>query len=272
MDPPIWLYAGALCYAAAMAYTFFRLLKGQNPTAGCNLFLVLSGFALQSFGLWALGLRAGSCPIRNPFEILHFISWSIMLVYWLTGSVFRMSLLGVGSACLAALLAAIAPLFSSELPERHLFGGNHWIEAHAALALLSYGAFGILAVSGALYMLQNYSLKQKSCPSSFRHLPSLSELNQVILRLLVISIILYATSVALGAVFWTGDGATVSPLKIITTTGLLTAYILVLILRIRRKLVGFNLAVSVTILFGLALLTLGPVEEHRQSPRTEQAP
>jgi ABC-type uncharacterized transport system permease subunit len=29
----------------------------------------------------------------------------------------------------------------------HIFGGNPWIELHAALAIFSYGVFGLLALT-----------------------------------------------------------------------------------------------------------------------------
>src|SRR5690606_13094825 len=110
------------------------------------------------------GLAVQSCPIGNPFEVLQFVSWSIVLIYILTGPVFRTSLLGSFCAVLAGLLSVgslLVPSWDQPYPAGALFGGDAWVEAHAAIALFSYGLFGMLAVTSVMYLLQNYGLKHK---------------------------------------------------------------------------------------------------------------
>lgn len=265
-NPANWfLLVGTMGYVVALVLTLVRLMKRKEPLHGTNFMLILASWLLQSTGLWILGMEAGSCPIRNPFEVLQFISWSIVVLYLFTGQVFRLSLFGSGSATLAAILgftAFLIPGGSKVGPFSHL-GGDPRIEAHAALALLSYGVFGLLAVLSALYLMQNYSLKRKTLSSIFRFLPSIAEMNTVLFRLIIMACVAYTISVAIGALYWIEHMDQVSLVKLIFTMALWIAYWMVLILRATSTLFGTRLAWACIALFLAALLILWPVESSR---------
>jgi HemX protein len=63
--------------------------------AGCS-----SGWASTSAD-WP----PGGCPLGNTFEIVQFVAWSAMLLYFFVGTAFRVSLLGLFTAGYAATLA-----------------------------------------------------------------------------------------------------------------------------------------------------------------------
>ena len=270
---PYWLLvSGSLAYLGALGLTATMVARRQGPRHGFNLILILAGWLLQSSGLWLLGMEAGSCPIRNLFEILQFVSWSIIVLYLFTGQVFRLSLFGTGSATLAALIGLIA-LFvpaKSAASNASFLGTDPRIEAHAALALFSYGIFGLVAVLSALYLLQNYSLKRKKHTGLFRFLPSISEMDAVLLRLLVMACIVYTISIAIGALYWVSNPEEVGAVKLLATIALWIAYWLVLVLRLLNRLVGSSLAKTCMGLMAAALLALWPVEtsRHHDSPQS----
>lgn len=264
--PDSWLLLlGTLGYLLALGITLFRLFKRREPLHGTNFILILTGWLIQSAGLWSIGMDAGSCPIRNPFEVLQFVSWSIVLLYLFTGQVFRLSLFGSGSAALAAIIGLAAFLIPDgrSLSDYSHLGGDPRIEAHAALALLSYGIFGLLAVLSALYLLQNNSLKTKRNAGIFRFLPSIWEMDTVLLRLLIMACVVYTISIAIGALYWVGHMDLVSLPKLIFTLTLWLAYWITLILRATNRLFGTRLAWTCLILLFLALLSLWPVEASR---------
>lgn len=259
------LFAGSIAYLSALGLTAARLTRRKGPLHGVNLGIILLGWILQSSGLWLLGMQAGSCPIRNLFEILQFVSWSIIVVYLFTGQVFRLSLFGTGSATLAALIGLVA-LFvpdKSITSEASFLGSDPRIEAHAALALLSYGIFGLVAVLSALYLLQNFSLKRKKHAGVFRFLPSITEMDTVILRLLVMACVVYTVSIAIGALYWASNMEQIGLIKLLPTLALWIAYWLVLILRLLNQLTGSSLAKTCLALMAAALITLWPVEHSR---------
>lgn len=267
MNHPVeWLLLlGTFGYGAALGLTLYKLVRREEPLYNLNRLLILTGWLIQSTGLWFLGLEAGSCPVRNPFEVLQFVSWSIVIIYLFTGQVFRLSLFGTGSASLAAIIglsAFIIPGGTHIGPYSHL-GGDPRIEAHAALALFSYGVFGLLAVLSILYLLQNYSLKKKKWSGIFRYLPSIMDMDSVLLRLLMVGCFIYTTSIVIGALYWFGHLDQVSTFKIIATTALWIAYWVVLALRLSNRLFGTSLAWACLGLMAAAMLALWPVEASR---------
>lgn len=259
------LLIGTLAYVGALILTLVRVLNRREPLHGTNLLLILAGWLVQTSGMWILGLDAGSCPIRNPYEVLQFISWSIIVVYLFTGQVFRLSLFGTGSASLAAIIGFIAFLLpdAAHTGPHTPLGGDPRIEAHAALALFSYGIFGLLAVLSALYLLQHYSLKTKKFSGIFRFLPSILDMDVVLMRLLIMACVIFTISVAIGALYWVDHMDLVSMPKLITTIALWIVYWLVLVLRAANKLFGTRLAWTCIILLLAALFTLWPVEASR---------
>ncbi len=265
---PLLLFLGTLAYLSALGITLIRVLHRRPPVHSLNFLLILGGWILQSSGLYFRGMEAGGCPVRNLFEIFQFVSWSVVLVYLITGQVFRLSLFGTSSATLAALLSALAFLLPGidETPVQSLLGGNPWIEAHAAIAVFSYGIFGLLSALSALYLLQNHSLKVKRFNGIFRFLPPIMEMDTLLFRLLLTACLVFTSAVAIGAVYWVAHPEQVGTWKLLTTVTLWIAYLLTLFLRLRNILYGTRLAMLSIFLFMAALLTLWPVEANRDHP------
>jgi HemX protein len=157
---------------------------------------VAAGFVLQTLGLYLRGRAVKGCPIGNTFEIFQFTAWSAIALYLVVGATFRLSLLGYFTSCLSAVLTLLSlanPVWDAT---RHAaaFGGNAWVEFHAALALFSYGVFALLALTSGMYLLQTYSLKHKHLHGLFSFLPSISSWTQISVRLLVVGVVLMTWS------------------------------------------------------------------------------
>ena len=63
--------------------------------------------------LFDRGHAIGRCPITNRFEVLVFMTWSMVLIYLVIGSSYRLSLMGAFTAPVASVLlffaVALAP-------------------------------------------------------------------------------------------------------------------------------------------------------------------
>ena len=274
MDERTWMLLGALLYAMSLLLAAVGLADRRRQFPHRYIFgCVLIGFLLQTMGIHQRGLEVQSCPIGNPFEVLQFISWSMILIYILTGPMFRMSLLGSFSATAAAVLG----LSSFVVPggdaayEPGLFGGNPWVETHAALALFSYGLFGMLAVTSGMYLLQNYGLKQKRTKGLFAYLPSIVQLEAVNHRLLWLACSFYTIALVIGSVTWVETWRDISLFKLIATVLLWAAYGSLLLARQRHWIRMHRAAWCGLVLFGLALLVLWPVEANRGTDEPQAA-
>jgi ABC-type uncharacterized transport system permease subunit len=259
----LWL-AGVFYLAGFVAGTIFLLRRGR-PSGLLVYGLIALGYLWQNLGLALRGRAVGGCPLGNTFEIFQFTAWSATSLYLIVGVAFRSSLLGYFTAALSAVLT----LVSLSLPawdatrRAHIFGGNSWIEFHAALALFSYGVFALLALTSALSLFRLYSLKSKHLGGWFSFLPSLLDLDTIGVRLLAAGVFLLGSSLAVGTVYWLRDTASVSPAKLLITVPVWAAYTAALSLRLRGRLLSRRFAWTCLVLFAVALLSLGPVNSSR---------
>lgn len=163
-----------------------------------HLIPMFAGFALQTAFLYLRGQVHGRCPLTNVFEVLIFISWSIVLLYFLVGSAYRLSLLGVFTAPMVALVQVIALLLPLDITPQPAEPRpvNPWLELHAAVALIAYAAFALACVTGVMYLLQEHLLKKHRIGGLFYQLPPIQGLAHGIQRLALLGFILLTAGLA----------------------------------------------------------------------------
>ncbi|MEN9662582.1 MAG: hypothetical protein RL324_1531 [Verrucomicrobiota bacterium] len=268
-----WLWSAAFFYLAVFTAGTVGLLRHGRRASNLTYALMVIGYALQLAGLSLRGKEVGGCPLGNQFEIFQFTAWSATTLYLMVGVTFRSSMLGYFTGCLAAVLSLISlavPAWDATRSSK-LFGGNPWIEFHAALALFSYGVFALLALTSVMFLFRNYSLKVKRVGGWFSFLPSILELEVIGLRLLVAAVAILTASLAVGSVWWLRDTATADVGKILVTVAVWAAALLVLGLRLASLLLARRFAWACLALFGAALLSLGPVDSSRHQPTPKVA-
>lgn len=263
-----WLWLAAACYLAGFVLGTIAVVRERKLSRAVMYFIISAGFTLQTFGLYQRGLAVKGCPLGNTFELFQFMAWSAIALYLVIGATFRLSLLGYFTSVLAASLTFVSLSFPAwDPPGRvNIFGGNPWIEFHAALALFSYGVFALLTLTALMYVLQVFSLKRHHLHGLFSFLPSIRELDHISLRLLTAGVVLLTASLAVGAVYWFDDTTTVNAVKLAVTLGVWAAYAAVLILRLRSLLVGKRLAWFLLALFAVVLLSLPLVSGRHATP------
>ncbi len=275
--PPLtdrtWLWLAAACYLAGAALGTLSLVRERRHSRAVMYLTLAAGYAFQTFGLYLRGLAVKGCPLGNTFELLQFTAWSAASLYLVVGPAFRLSLLGYGTALLSAGLSVSALLVPAwdAAKRSHVFGGNAWIEFHAALALFSYGVFGLLALVAGMYWIRDYGLRRKRVGGAFALLPSIRDLDHIGLRLLAAGVALLAASLAVGSVWWLREPGSVNLFKLLATIGVFVAYALALALRLTRRLVGRRWALACALLFLAALLSIAPVNSSRHSPAAPSA-
>jgi ABC-type uncharacterized transport system permease subunit len=267
-----WLWAAAGFYLAGFVLGTIALLRGGRPSGVVNYTLILVGYALQFVGLGVRGHAIHGTPLGNTFELFQFTAWSAITLYLVIGVTFRNSMLGFFTSCLAAALTVVSLLIPAWDPaERsHLFSTNPWIELHAALAVFSYGVFGLLALTSVMFLARNYSLKSKHLGGWFSFLPSIIDLDHIGVRLLGAGVVILTTAIGVILVYWVRDPASANVGKILTTVTVWLAYGVALGLRLRGRLISKRFAWACLALFALALISLGPVDASRH-PATKTA-
>lgn len=260
-----WLWIASGFYLAGFLLGTVSLLRGGRPSSAVNYAAIVAGYLLQLFGLYLRGRGVGGCPLGNRFELYQFTAWSATTLYLVIGVTFRTSLLGYFTSCLAAALTLISLAIPSWDATRRagIFGGNAWIEFHAALALFSYGVFAMLALTALMFLLRNYSLKSKHLGGGFSFLPSILDLDHINVRLLAMGVTLLGASLAVGAVYWVRDTSTVNTTKLVLTVSVWVASAAIFALRLRGKLLAKRFAWTCVALFVAALLSVRAVDASR---------
>jgi len=261
-----WLWIAAEFYLVGLLLGTWSLLRGGKPSNVLMYGIMVGGYLIQLTGLYLRGMSVGGCPLGNTFELFQFTAWSAITLYLVIGVTFRSSILGYFTACLSAGLTITALLIPAWDATRRadIFGGNAWIEFHAALALFSYGVFAMLALTTVMLLLRNYSLKHKQLGGWFSFLPSVRDLDLISVRLLSTGVILITASLLVGSVYWLRDHASVNHAKLFITVAIWAAYSIALGLRLRGKLISRQFAWTCIILFAIALVSLGPINSSRQ--------
>jgi ABC-type transport system involved in cytochrome c biogenesis permease subunit len=128
---------------------------------------------------------------------------------------------------------------------------------HVLCSLLSYVAFLVACVSGALFLIQERQLKRKTMGLLFHRLPSLERLDRINFLAIGIGFVLLSAGVASGFVgaetllgrWWTGD------VKERLTLILWLTYCLLWFVRLRATLRGRRVALWSVLGFSLVLFT-----------------
>jgi ABC-type uncharacterized transport system permease subunit len=256
----IALLASTLCYLFSFGHTLFALGAGRFQPGRFNVLAMALGAAAQGWYLTMRGASEHACPLGTLSETLIFLGWSIALIYLVIGPAYRISLMGAFTAPLVLLLQLIALLLPETAP-RVFFRPNPWVETHAALSLVSFGAFGLACVAGLMFLLQESQIKSRRPAPIFHHLPPISVLSQAALRLIWLGFLLLTLSFAAGLL----AHLAVAGGKFWFSLVIWLLYAAILTTAARGALTGRRFAGAVSATFLVALLFL-PFIQHL-SPR-----
>jgi ABC-type uncharacterized transport system permease subunit len=209
----LFLVASTFCFLLGFAYSMHALGARVYRPSRLNFFAILAGFLCQTTFLYLRGEQIGRCPLTNFFEFFTFLAWAMVLFYLLIGPTYRLSLLGVFTSPFVLLLqitALLLPGLDKSAPAKS--GINPWMELHAAVSIVAYGAFVLAGVAGVMYLIQERQLKTHHLRSIFFHLPPIRELGFANRGLIFTGFILL--TVGIGAGFAAGATATAHPTHI----------------------------------------------------------
>lgn len=192
------LVLSTFCFLFGFGYTMYALGARVYRPSRINLYAMLTGFALQTAFLYLRGQAVRRCPLTNLFEILVFMSWAMVLFYLAIGPAYRLSLLGAFTSPMVFLFqlgALLTPGIDRPAAPRP---ANAWLELHAAISIVAYGAFALACVAGVMYLTQERQLKTHHIRSIFYHLPPIRDLATANRRLIVVGLALLTVGIVAG--------------------------------------------------------------------------
>lgn len=251
-----WLITATFCFLFSFVHTLFALGGGKFRPGRANLLAMALGFAAQTAFLYSRGQADHSCPINTLFEVLVFLSWSTVLIYLLIGPAYHLSLMGAFTAPLVFVLngiALLAPLDRLPKPRAVL---NPWLELHAALSIVAFGAFALACIAGVMYLVQERQLKSRQPHRIFYHLPPINDLHVANDRLLRIGFVILTVGLLAG--FFVK--LPVSSTKFWVSLAIWAVYGILLVLRRTHKVAPHRVAMLSIGIFVLALAALPTIQ------------
>jgi len=248
------LVIATFCFLFGFAYTMHALGARVYKPSRLNFFAILTGFVCQTAFLYLRGQVDGRCPLTSLFEVLIFLSWSMVLFYLLIGPTYRLSLLGAFTSPLTFFLQVAALLLVNDTPVKAKHPPNGWLELHAAISVVAYGAFALACVAGVMYLAQERQLKSHNIHSFFYHLPPIRDLAVANNRLIFVGFLLL--TVGLGAGFMLGGIFTHSFLTA-WSVGVWFLYGFILTAEWRHRISPRRVAWLSVAAFSVLLITLG---------------
>lgn len=192
------LILSVICYGVAVVRTIAGMRAGVFRPGRFNFIAIAFGFLLQTAFLSLRGHQLHRCPLTNLFEVFVFLAWSLALIYMLVGPAYRLSLMGAFTAPVVFLLQAFALIAPIDVPHQITAPPNAWLEFHASISMIAYGAFALACVAGLMYLAQERQLKKRQPLGALYHLPPLTDLFAAITRLLWVGFGLYSAGLVSG--------------------------------------------------------------------------
>lgn len=247
-----FLIVSTICFFAAVVRTVFALRAGIFRPGQFNFLAIGLGFVFQTAFLSIRGHALGRCPLTNLFEVFIFLAWSVALIYMLVGPAYRLSLMGAFTAPLVVLIQGFALVAPIDVRHPVKLPANPWLEFHASISLVSYGAFALACIAAMMYLLQERQLKTHQLHSIFYHLPPLTDLFAAITRLLWVGFALYSLGLASGFFI----DAPLPRVQVVCAFGVWLLYAAILQGRHLRRLAPTRVAVLCIVGFAAALTLL----------------
>jgi ABC-type transport system involved in cytochrome c biogenesis permease subunit len=200
---PLALYAAA---GVAYAIHFAR----RSPTVGrAATTLLLLGVLTHTFAIGMQTMEVRHVPFANPSRAVSTFVWLLALSYLyleITADERAMGVFILPMLVGLQVIPAVYPGVENADPVLD----SPWFWVHVASLLFAYASFALAGVLGVTYMLQFKEIKKKQLGYFYTRLPSLSILDSMNLRAVVVGWAFLTVGVAVGLI-WTAQARQAAP-------------------------------------------------------------
>jgi ABC-type uncharacterized transport system permease subunit len=186
-----------------------------------------------------------------------FLEWALALATLLVSLRSKLRFVAAFASPLLFVIGVFALMPSLDPPhgpERQFTG---WlVSLHAATILLAYGAFGLGAVAGLMYLSQRHNLKFKKLFTVFSLLPPIQRLDSVATSLVLVGFVFLTIGLSAGGRLPRPENVSYfSDAKVKWSAFLWGAYLALILGRWKFNFAGKRFAIGTVSLFVFLLLT-----------------
>jgi HemX protein len=245
-------------YAFSVLLYFFDFLHHNRKANRIAFWLLAFVWILQTVFLGIYMFKTGRFPVLTIFEGLYFYAWILVTLSIVINHLLRVDFIVFFTNILGFTVMAIH-IFAPMQYDSHIMANqlvSELLLIHITMAILSYGAFSLSFVFSTLYLLQYDLLKRKKWGTRLIRLADLDTLEKSSYIFAVIGVPMLLLSLILGLqwAFLKVPGMPWYDMKIVGSFLLLTAYSILLYLRIVKNLSGRKLAIWNTAAFLIVLI------------------
>jgi ABC-type transport system involved in cytochrome c biogenesis permease subunit len=195
-DRHLFLLA-VIFYGVSALYSVFLWRRGFREDNWAGYILIGLGFIFHTVAMFKRGFTFAQCPVNNLYEAMVFVMWTIVATYLLMGSWSRLRFVGAFASPVLFAMGVFALMPALDVRGDKPYFGGFLGSLHAALILLSYGAFGLSCVAAIMYLSEEHDLKFRKARMVFSRLPPIQRLDMIISRLLAAGFILLTVGLCL---------------------------------------------------------------------------
>jgi ABC-type uncharacterized transport system permease subunit len=252
-----WFLFAVIVYGIGMLYSTFLWRRGFQRDNWIHYSLLATAFALHTVAMAKRGFSLNQCPVNNLYEATAFVLWTIAAGNLALGLLPKLRFLGVFTSPLlfGVGLFALWPELDTKYIDNQPNFSSDWFSLHVPIILLGYGAFGLSATAGSMFLTQERNLKSHRATALFALLPPIQRLEKIITATLAIGLALLTVGVGIGAAFVESSTAFWSDSKTIWSFLVWAMYGGLLLSHLRFDQRGRRYAWSAIVAFGFVILT-----------------
>ena len=200
MTELLQILAGALYLCGTAGYVVY-LWRQREVAARVSAWLMVAGLALHTAGLIAAWSALGHIPAITLKQTLGLLAWSLVAGFLVVQARAKVKVLGSFVAPLALFLMILSWVQPGSEAQPISAFGSVWLALHVISAFLGDAMLALTAVAGAMYLLQEQQIRSKKPGWIYSRLPSLTTLDGLSRRFLMIGFPLLTLGMLGGAVF-----------------------------------------------------------------------
>ncbi len=192
--------AGLLYTASAAGYIVYLFQQKENRQKAAFILLSL-GVGVHFIGMALQVVNTGNLPVHNMRQTLSVAAFAIAGTFIVIRRVYKLKILGIFAACLAAVIMMSVMLVPEAPPDQSAVLNSFWLWFHIILVFSGEAALALACGAGILYLLQEHGIKTKQRGFFYRRLPSLALLDSTSYMCIAIGFTLLTCGLATGFIY-----------------------------------------------------------------------
>lgn len=184
----------------AGGYIVFIVVQEKNIHKIASKIL-LGGFIFHTISLVLRYIEVGHMPVASLPESLSFFAWATVGAYLLIQLRYNIMVLGSFVSPIATVLMLISFLLPREVTPVSPTLKSLWLTIHVGTAFIGNGAFALAFCASIMYLIQERQIKSKKFGAFYHRLPSLSILDDLNYRCLILGFPMLTVGIVTGSIY-----------------------------------------------------------------------